>query len=200
MQNGGCTAEGCENQPSESCSYVDRRGRSCEPQWCSNHIEEFSGRPYCRRHVATLLAVSESANVGGIPDIDNRIPGLVRYVASGLDSEVRQMLTDVAPPDSKLLVDSVRLSLAPSHSRTRRRRWSASWKLISDTGVLCGVAIAIDEGGASEINARVDGHQVASVTPPWISSRGDEKANADFYGEMTRAIGVGIHNALASAN
>src|SRR5579884_2216922 len=95
-----CQARGCSNETAMRCEYVDKRGRACMSAFCPAHWSVVGGLVFCRRHGSTIRAIGEQALDGmGWPDIDNRAPSLVSWIARDLDERVRAMLDEVAEGD-----------------------------------------------------------------------------------------------------
>jgi len=164
-----CQARGCHNNTALPCSYIDKRGRECGGAYCPRHRGVVNDAVYCRRHAGTMRALGETAHVRlGLPDIDNRGPSLVNWIAGELDERVRALLTEVAQGDERVLLDGD-VTLAYDHRR--RPRWERSWKLVENTGVVLKVAIHVDEREDALVTVRVGHEMVAQGVPPWIARR-----------------------------
>src|SRR6202035_85258 len=88
-----CKLAGCTNDTAQPCAYRDGRGRACAAAYCPEHGVATEGKFYCRRHAGVLRAVgAEVTPQGGLPDIDNRAPSLVSWIARDLDAAVRRVL------------------------------------------------------------------------------------------------------------
>jgi hypothetical protein len=177
------------------CSYADKRSRRCPTAWCPNHVADVAGFPYCRRHASTMTAIEGGEVVAGLPDLDNRAPSLVGWIASQLDTSIREVLNRVAPPTgANLVTDPVRLVITPGGST---RRWAKTWKILDNTAVLSRVSIEVDEMDDCHVSARVDSELIGRGLPPWISNRQagkpvdpgvDAAERAEFAAAMARSI------------
>src|SRR5579864_7315969 len=102
-----CQARGCHNPTALQCSYVDKRGRTCSGVFCPAHWGVVGGDVYCRRHASTVRALGENARGRlGLPDVDNRGPSLVNWIAGELDGRLRALLTDMSHGDERILVET----------------------------------------------------------------------------------------------
>lgn len=190
-----CAADGCRRLDGSQCSYVDKRSRRCPTAWCPNHVVAVAGFPYCRRHASTMSAIEGGEVVAGLPDLDNRAPSLVGWIARDLDAPIREVLTRVAPPAGATLVaDPVRLVITPGGST---RRWAKTWKILDSTAVLSRVSIEVDELDDCHVSARVDSELIGRGLPPWIGNRQagrpvdpgvDARERAEFSAAMARSI------------
>ena len=190
-----CVAAGCRRVDGVQCSYVDKRSRRCPTAWCADHVADVAGFPYCRRHASTMTAIEGGEVVAGLPDLDNRAPSLVGWIARDLDAPVRELLTSVAQSrGAKLVTDPVRLVITPGGSTCR---WARTWKVLDSTAVLSRVSIEVDEADDCQVSARVDSELIGRGVPPWISNRqsgnqldaaADAAARAEFAAAMLRSI------------
>ncbi|MDQ6856668.1 MAG: hypothetical protein M3Z57_06300 [Candidatus Dormibacteraeota bacterium] len=190
-----CAADGCRRSDGVVCSYVDKRSRRCPTAWCPNHVAEVAGFPYCRRHASTMTAIEGAEVVAGLPDLDNRAPSLVGWIARDLDAPIRELLTRVAEDaGANLITDPVRLVIAPGGNT---RRWAKTWKVLDNTTVLSRVSIEVDEVDDCQVSARVDSELIGRGIPPWIGNRqagkqvdaaADASARAEFATAMARSI------------
>jgi hypothetical protein len=190
-----CAAEGCRRLDGTQCSYVDKRSRRCPTAWCPNHVADVAGFPYCRRHASTMIAIEGAEVVAGLPDLDNRAPSLVGWIARDLEAPIREVLARVAPPTgANLVADPVRLVITPGGST---RRWAKTWKVVDSTTVLNRVSIEVDEVDDCHVSARVDSELIGRGLPPWIANRQsgkqvdpgvDAAERAEFAAAMARSI------------
>jgi hypothetical protein len=190
-----CAADGCRRLDGVQCSYVDKRSRRCPTAWCPNHVADVAGFPYCRRHASTMTAIEGGEVVAGLPDLENRAPSLVGWIARDLDAPIRELLTKVAQPaGATLITDPVRLVITPGGST---RRWAKTWKVLDNTAVLSRVSIEVDEVDDCQVSARVDSELIGRGVPPWIGNRqagkqvdatADAAARAEFAAAMARSI------------
>ncbi|MGA7989503.1 MAG: hypothetical protein WCB51_14030 [Candidatus Dormiibacterota bacterium] len=128
-----------------------------------------AGVTYCRRHAGTVQAIGELAkNPSGLPDITDRGPGLINWIARDLDKDIRRLLAKtVRPGESVIVDDSVRLA----HDHWRRSRWERSWRIVEHTGPVLAVTVQMSEDDRSRVFVRVGAEMVADSVPPWIARR-----------------------------
>lgn len=164
-----CQERGCANYTAVACAYRDRRSRTCRATFCPEHSAVVDGVRYCRRHAGTMRALGSRGHVrGGLPDVDNRGPSLVNFVAAELDRVVIPLLETVARSEERVLGDEeVTMAFDPE----RNPRWERSWKLVEATGVVIKVTVFVDDRVDSEVNVRVGTDVVAQAVPPWIHHR-----------------------------
>jgi hypothetical protein len=164
-----CDARGCSNQTAMRCEYVDKRGRACRSAFCPAHWSIVGGLVFCRRHGSTIKAIGENAlDIMGWPDIDNRAPSLVNWIARELDDRVRGLLDEVIEGEERILVDR---TVGMAYDQDRRRRWERSWKLVETTGLVMKISISVDEREDALVSVRVGKDTVAQGVPPWIARR-----------------------------
>jgi hypothetical protein len=195
-----CQARGCANYTALRCSYIDRRGRRCGGVFCPAHHELIDGAVYCRRHAGTIRAIGDAAHdTRSLPDLGNRAPSLVNWIAQDLDDRIRTLLESVRRPQEKVLVDD---EVAMAYDHQRRPRWERSWKLIDATGLVLKVSIQVDDREDALVAVRVGHEMVAKGVPPWISRRGDQvEANSPvdrsqrqlFYRFLEENITAAVH-------
>jgi len=191
-----CQARHCAGHNAVPCGYRDRRGRLCPGQFCPRHSESVDGVTFCRRHAGTVRALD---GAGQLPDVDNRAPSLVHWIANDLDKAVRNLLTSVAHPGERLLFDNaVRVVL----DADRRGRWERSWKLIDSAGIVIKVTVEVDERSDPSVRVRVGSEIVAQRVPPWIERHLLQKEippevdQADrqlFYGFLEDSVTAAVH-------
>lgn len=164
-----CQARGCANHTALRCGYVDKRGHECTGAFCPAHWGVAGGIVYCRRHANTLRALGENGRDGrALPDVDNRGPSLVNWIARDLDARVRSLLDDVAEDGERVLVDA---DVTMAYDHRRRPRWERSWKLVETTGLALKIAINVDDRDDALVTVRVGNEMVAQGIPPWIARR-----------------------------
>ena len=193
--NERCAVDGCRRLDGVQCSYIDKRSRRCPTAWCPNHVADVAGFPYCRRHASTMTAIEGVEVVAGLPDLENRAPSLVGWIARDLDAPIRELLTKLAEPaGASLVTDPVRLVITPGGST---RRWAKTWKVLDSTAVLNRVSIEVDEVDDCHVSARVDSELIGRGMPPWIGNRqagkqldpaADATERAEFAAAMARSI------------
>lgn len=104
-----------------------------------------------------------------MPDLENRGPSLVNFVASKIGPEVEALLRATAHQGETVQSES-EVSAMLDHER--RRRWGRSWKLLEPTGVSLKVSLSVTEGeDEAHIDVRVNSSVVARGVPPWIARR-----------------------------
>jgi hypothetical protein len=164
-----CSMYRCTSDRAKPCAYRDRRDRSCSSAFCPAHSVSLGGVTYCRRHAGTVQAIGELAkNPNGLPDISDRGPGLINWIARDLDKAIRTVLARTVRPGESLIVDdAVRLA----HDPWRKARWERSWRIVEHTGPVLAVTVAMSEEDESRVAIRVGAETVADSVPPWISRR-----------------------------
>jgi len=195
-----CQARGCVSYDAEPCAYVDRRGRHCDALFCPTHHEVIDGAVFCRRHAGTLRALGEKGQERfGLPDVDNRGPSLVNWIARDLDDRVRALLESVARPGETVVVEP---EVTMAYDVERRPRWERSWKLVEHTGLVLKVTINVHQHEDALVTVRVGREMVAKGIPPWIVRRRDgdrlpesaERAQRQlFYRFLEENITVAVH-------
>jgi len=167
-----CTQPACEAPTGLACEYVDRRGRACRTAWCPDHRLVIDSRVYCRRHagVVSALPIGLAGPAAPIPDLENRAPSLVSWVAREIDADVRQMLlAELAPGDgAQLVTDAVYLVFTGGD---RRRAWERAWKLVNRGGRSLRVSLLVEECADAEVAVRVNTQVIERLAPPWIVQR-----------------------------
>lgn len=171
-----CAAPGCAKETAVRCAYRDRRERQCTAQFCAAHSVILDGVAYCRRHAGTVQAIGDLATqMVGRPDVDDRKPSLVNWIARDLDSTIREMLTRAMRPGEKVLADSV---VRLTRNGLRRVRWERSWRIVDHTGVVLKVVIHMSEDDEG-VHVGVGNELAADAVPPWIARRrGDADVEA----------------------
>jgi hypothetical protein len=164
-----CSVPGCSNENAHRCAYRDRRGRVCPLAVCADHSVTIYDVVYCRRHGGTVRAIGDlAADPNGRPDLDDRTPSLVNWIARDLDQHIRALLEEAAREGEKVLVDdAVRLS----RDHNRNLRWERSWRLVEHTGLVLKVTIHVSEENDALVRINVGSEMVADGIPPWIARR-----------------------------
>jgi hypothetical protein len=164
-----CAEQGCTNETAIMCAYRDRRGKACEAAFCPNHWAMVGGIVYCRRHAGTIQAMGLDAEWGVLPELENRGPSLVSWVADEIGPEVEKLLHDAAHEGETVRVET---EVAVVFDHKRRRRWERSWKLLEPTGMSLKISLTVkeDEDDAL-IDVRVGSAVIARGVPPWIARR-----------------------------
>ena len=175
-----CTVDGCSAMTAIACEYADRRARQCRTAWCPQHRVIVEGHLYCRRHagVVSALPVADSTLVTPLPDLDNRAPSLVAWVARQLDGDVwRLLLHELDTEGGELIADPVVLVFT---GVDRLRAWERAWKLVTHTGVSRRVSLMVEEAHDDELAVKVGANVVGRLSPPWITERrGSEPVDPD---------------------
>jgi hypothetical protein len=164
-----CSEHGCNNATAITCAYRDRRSRPCPMAFCPSHWSMVGERVYCRRHASTIVALGRNTEAGAMPDLENRGPSLVNFVANKIGPEVEALLRATAHQGETVQSES-EVSVMLDHER--RRRWGRSWKLLEPTGLSLKVSLSVTEGeDEARIDVRVNSNVVARGVPPWIARR-----------------------------
>jgi hypothetical protein len=164
-----CSMRRCTNETAQPCAYHDRRRRACPTAFCPAHSVSVGGVTYCRRHAGTVQAIGELAkNPSGLPDVSDRGPALINWIARDLDKDIRTLLARTVRPGESLIVDdAVRLA----HDHWRQARWERSWRIVEHTGPVLAVTLHLCEDDQSRVYVRVGAEMVADGVPPWIARR-----------------------------
>jgi hypothetical protein len=199
-----CSVPDCANQTGEACGYVDRRGRNCPTAWCPDHQNIVGGVVYCRRHAGVVRALPDAIQAA-LPDLENRAPSLVNWVARDVEQVIQEIVTGYRARlgTDTLIADPVHLVfLGPERARV----WERSWKLVDHTGWSLRVALEVDELRDTQVAVRVGRNVVARMVPPWIESRQrgesvppelDAEQRAEFYRGITAAVASAIEQELS---
>jgi hypothetical protein len=164
-----CKLAGCTNDTAQPCAYRDGRGRACAAAYCPEHGVSSEGKFYCRRHAGVLRAIgAQLTPQGGLPDVDNRAPSLVSWIARDLDETVRKLLTGVAGPGESVIADE---TVHVARDFNRKARWEQSWRLVDHTGLILKVTIQVFEENDSLVRVHVGSGVIADGVPPWIVRR-----------------------------
>jgi hypothetical protein len=169
-----CTEQGCGRPAVHTCAYVDRRRRACGTAWCEEHLVDTDIGGFCRRHGPVMRALARHEQGEGIaPDIDNRAPSLVQWVANDIGPDAIAMLERLRGPrtDLDIIADPLDVVLMGT---PRTRQWQRSWKISDQTGTAVKLAISVDEALDSEVVVRVDAEAIGRIVPPWIAERGKQ--------------------------
>jgi hypothetical protein len=197
-----CAARGCLDENAQLCGYRDRRGRFCGVARCATHGVVLHGITYCRRHAGTVQAIDAPAgHANGVPDLDDRAPSLVNWIANDLDRDVRRLLAQAARPGEDVITDGF---VQLTRDKVRKARWERSWRIVDHTGLVLKIGIYIDEGDDSLVHVRVGDRLVAEGVPPWITDRqdGDESTptveisrRQQFHASLEESIGAAVQQA-----
>ena len=202
-----CQARGCSSTEAVACIYRDRRGRGCTAAFCADHYVVVDDGNYCRRHGGTMRALGSKGKARqGLPDVDNRGPSLVQYVANTLEPHIAQALSAVARPHEQVIADrEVNKAFDPDRSS----RWERAWRLVDGTGVVIKVAVFVAESRPTVVAVRVGSTIVFEEVPPWIASRQnpeqaseeqEEAARREFYRDLQVRIAQGVDRVRQTAD
>jgi hypothetical protein len=176
-----CDELGCTSSFGVRCEYVDRRGKECATSWCPSHQYIVDGRVHCRRHAGIMVAILDLPDYEReLPDLANRAPALVEFMARRLHAGMVQLLQAVGAehPGASIAADGLHATVSGSGAH-RSRGWEHKWRLYDNTGPLATLAIRVDEEADSVVQVRVDGSVVKSAIPPWITERAAASPEAD---------------------
>jgi hypothetical protein len=155
-----------------ACAYVDRRGLGCGTAWCSDHHLVVEDRAYCRRHAGVVSAMPGGDIRGSapLPDVENRSPSLVSWVAREVDADIRYLLAAelIQGGAAELVADPVHPIFTGSD---RRRAWERAWKLVAHAAPSLRVSLIVEECADAEVAVAVNATVVDRLTPPWILQR-----------------------------
>jgi len=159
-----CKVAGCSNDTAQPCSYRDGVAAHAAPSAARIHGASTDGKFYCRRHAGVLRAVGAQATPqGGLPDIDNRAPSLVNWIARDLDTNVRRLLTGAAKTGESVIADD---TVHVARDFNRKARWEQSWRLVDHTGVILKVTIQVLEENDSLVRVHVGSGVIADGVRP----------------------------------
>ena len=165
-----CVDRGCGQPAVAMCSYVDRRPRSCAQAACMHHSRVVGGAQYCLRHAGVMDAiVDDPLNLMRKPDVDNRAPSLVAWVARDIDPGLREMLISACGPGESVVTEVIRPIVAADGFG---QAWRRGWRVVRDddtTRLLVGLEVA--ESRDAEVLVTVQTDTVAAHVPPWITAR-----------------------------
>jgi hypothetical protein len=167
-----CTVAGCTSDNAAPCRYHDGRGRACQVLSCPEHGVSVDGAFYCRRHAGVVRAVGAQTAPGStLPDLDNRAPSLVNWIARDLDANVRRLLAASAGRGESIIADD---TVRVVRDFNRNARWEQSWRLVDHTGQILKVTIQVLEENDSLVRVHVGSGVIADGVPPWIVRRSEE--------------------------
>src|ERR1700716_569514 len=174
-----CSERSCTSAHGARCEYVDRRGKDCRTSWCPSHQYIVEERVYCRRHAGIMVAILDLPDYEReFPDIENRAPSLVEFMARRLHAGVVQLLQAIGAehPGASIAADGLHATMSGA---PRVRGWEHKWRLFDNTGPLATLAVRVDEEADSIVQVRVDGSVVKTAVPPWITERVAPSPEAD---------------------
>jgi len=152
------------------CSYVDRRPRSCAQPACARHSRAAGGAPYCLRHAGVMDAILDAPlSLMCKPDLDNRAPSLVAWVARDIDPALREMLMTASNPGDSVITEVIRPLVAADGVG---QAWRRGWRIVRDDGsIRLRVGVEVAESRDAEVLVTVQIDSVAAHVPPWITAR-----------------------------
>jgi hypothetical protein len=114
-----------------------------------------------------------------------------------MDQDVRRLLAEIQFQEGGEISASLVNSRFATVGLRRERRWQSDWKLISHTGIIAFVTVAVDVNRPEQVIVIVDGQEFARLTPPWISRHSadsDQKAQdrAVFYNSLLKNMQAGL--------
>ncbi len=204
-----CAEIGCTSMLGLPCEYVDRRDRQCRTAWCPDHRAVVDLHVYCRRHAGIVgaLPAGDTSVTMPMPDLENRAPSLVAWVARQVDSDVWQMMLHEleAAGGGQLIADPVTLVFV---GVDRQRAWERAWKLATHEGEKRRVSLVVEEANDNEVAVRVGANIVMRLLPPWIghrmrhervSAEQDEMEREAFNRAVLQAVEQGLAHERALA-
>ena len=179
-----CNFPDCTNETAQPCAYRDGRGRACRAAYCPEHGTAVECKLYCRRHAGVVRALgAEATPSGGLPDVDNRAPSLVSWIARDLDANVRRLLSSAARTGESVIADE---TVHVARDFNRKARWEQSWRLVDHTGVILKVTIQVLEENDSLVRVHVGSGVIADGVPPWIVRRAETSDMASDTAQRQR--------------
>ena len=137
--------------------------------FCPDHWSMVGGVVYCRRHAGTILAMGPGVEPAAMPELDNRGPSLVGWVADEISAEVMGLLRAAATTDETVVTNG---DVVVVYGHSRRRRYERSWKLMQPRAIALKVSLTVTEGDEDAVvELRVGSNIVARGVPPWIARR-----------------------------
>ena len=114
---------------------------------------------------------TEATQQGGLPDIDNRAPSLVNWIARDLDANVQRLLSGAAKTGESVITDD---TVHVARDFNRKARWEQSWRLVDHTGLILKVTIQVLEENDLLVRVHVGSGVIADGIPPWIARRTED--------------------------
>jgi hypothetical protein len=163
------------------------------------------GQVLCRRHAGIVSALpKDNPTSAPLPDLENRAPSLVSWIARELDADIRVALLDrvASPTGAQLIADPVFLIFVGSE---RTRAWERAWKLATHTGTALRVALQVEETADTEIGVKIGSNVIAKETPPWILQRPegsvlppeeDSRLRQEFNAHLFSIIAQGLDHEI----
>jgi hypothetical protein len=195
-----CSHPGCQSIDGRICAYRDRRGRVCQVRNCPAHSARFGVVLYCRRHAATARAIAAPAGRPQfLPDLEDRTPSLINWIADDLDGGIRARLQKVTRRGELVVTDGY---VHLTRDINRQSRWERSWRIVDHTGLVLKVCVYVDADQGELVRVRVAEDDVFQAVPPWIARRhhGELAPTVDlvqrqrYYAAIQEAVGAALQN------
>ena len=198
-----CSERTCEASSGVACQYVDRRNRTCKTAWCPQHRIVMDGQVLCRRHAGVVSALPRDTHSSApLPDLENRAPSMVSWVARELDADIRSLLLqEISTTEGgQLVADPLYLIFLGAD---RIRAWERAWKLVTHTGTAFRVSLCVEEDADTEVCVKVGSNVLDRAVPPWIVDRpgsegfaegDDQRLRGEFNARLLEVIKQGMGN------
>lgn len=138
-------------------------------------------RGYCRRHAPVVAALQRLPPDDRVyPDLSNRAPSLVQWMAHEMDQGFRDILAHYHRyyPDTVARATDLESSLS---GQPRTRGWERGWTLGDHTGPRLSIYLRVEESNDSVLIMRVNGRELVREVPPWILERNAPSPEHDEY-------------------
>jgi hypothetical protein len=185
---GRCRERGCTSPGTVRCDYIDSRGSRCTTRWCSAHVQRVDTGQYCRRHAGTLLALGvRASDPRTLPPVDHRGASLVSWIFREGYAILNPAVLGSLRPGELAFEDR---AVSVGRSADGGRRWERGWRIANRDGIVCRVALRVDERDDALVSLVVSDRVLARGVPPWISRRrsgdpvaaeGEDAERAQFY-------------------
>ncbi len=190
-----CVDRGCGHPASFACAYVDRTARACRQPCCDEHGRSVAEERLCLRHAGVMDALfGDPMNLLRKPDVDNRAPSLVAWVARTLAAPLEAMLNELAREGEGVTPEAMRPIIADDGVG---QTWRRSWQLTDGLQPRLVVGVEVDEANDETVIVTVYTEVVRRETPPWITARRrgerlpreeDERRRLLFYRSILEAV------------
>jgi len=136
------------------------------------------------------------------PDVDNRAPSLVAWIARAFAPPLEAMLRTIARDHERVISEPLRPIIADDGVG---QAWRRSWRLSDGASPRLVVGIEVDEANDEAVLVTVYTDVVRRDTPPWIAARRrgeelpaveDERRRRLFYQAMLEAVAEGAARQL----
>jgi hypothetical protein len=113
--------------------------------------------------------VDDPLNLMRKPDVDNRAPSLVAWVARDIDPGLREMLVSASRPGESVETEQIRPIVAADGVG---QAWRRGWRIIREDGsTRLLVGLEVSESEDAQVLVTVQTSVVAAHVPPWIAAR-----------------------------